>query len=127
MVFAAGIVLVAVSRLPGQPRTAHELWLWRRGPDEALGRDVRWRAAVCRFDLAQSLRFCTQRLGWTTPRIRSPEQADRGTRLVVAAYAQLPLAWTWIADRHLPWQRPLALGTLTASRVRRALSALLAL
>jgi hypothetical protein len=31
-------------------------------------------------------------MGWTTPRVRRPEQADRWSWLVVAAYTQLRLA-----------------------------------
>jgi hypothetical protein len=118
------VVLVEVSRLPGQTRKPQELWLWWAGPG-APDLDLLWRAYVRRFDLEHTLRFCKQSLGWTTPRVRHPEQADRWTWLVVAAYAQLHLARSWIADRRLPWERPLASGKLTPSRVRRALSALL--
>src|SRR5215218_8913149 len=57
--------------------------------------------------------------------MRHPAQADRWTWLVVAAYTQLRLARPWVADRRLPWERPLDPGRLTPSRVRRALSALL--
>jgi hypothetical protein len=120
------VVLVEVSRLPRQTRKPRVLWLWWHGigvPDL----DVLWRAYVRRFDLEHTLRFCKQTLGWTTPRVRHPEQADRWTWLVVAAYTQLRLARPWIADRRLPWERPLAPGTLTPCRVRRALSALLPL
>jgi hypothetical protein len=120
------VVLVEVSRLPRQTRKPRVLWLWWHGtgvPDL----DVLWRAYVRRFDLEHTLRFCKQSLGWTTPRVRHPEQADRWTWLVVAAYTQLRLARPWIADRRLPWERPLAPGTLTPCRVRRALSALLPL
>jgi hypothetical protein len=98
--------------------------LWWGGAG-VLDLDLLWRAYVRRFDLEHTLRFCKQSLGWTPPRVRHPEQADRWTWLVVAAYAQLHLARSWIADRRLPWERPLALGKLTPSRVRRALSALL--
>ena len=118
------VVLVEVTRLPGQTRKPQVLWLWWAGagvPDL----DVLWRAYVRRFDLEHTLRFCKQSLGWTTPRVRYPEQADRWTWLVVAAYAQLFLGRSWIAERRLPWERPRALGKLTPSRVRRALSALL--
>ena len=75
--------------------------------DGTLDLDVLWRAYVRRFDLEHTLRFCKQSLGWTTPRVRYPEQADRWTWLVIAAYAQLHLARSWIADRRLPWERPL--------------------
>jgi hypothetical protein len=120
------VVLVEVSRLPARPYQPQVLWLWWAGsgvPDLEL----LWRAYVRRFDLEHTLRFCKQSLGWTTPRVRHPQQADRWTWLVVAAYTQLRLARPWIADRRLPWERPLAQGHLTPARVRRALSALLPL
>lgn len=118
------VVLVEVSRLPARPYQPQVLWLWWAGPGMP-DLDLLWRAYVRRFDLEHTLRFCKQNLGWTTPRVRHPEQADRWTWLVVAAYTQLRLARLWIADRRLPWERPLAPDKLTPSRVRRALSALL--
>jgi hypothetical protein len=118
------VVLVEVSRLPARPYKPQVLWLWWGGAG-VLDLDLLWRAYVRRFDLEHTLRFCKQSLGWTTPRVRHPEQADRWTWLVVAAYTQLRLARPWIADRRLPWERPLEPGKLTPARVRRALSALL--
>jgi hypothetical protein len=118
------VVLVEVSRLPARPYQPQLLWLWWAGagrPDLAL----LWRAYVRRFDLEHTLRFCKQSLGWTMPRVRHPEQADRWTWLVVAVYTQLRLARSWVADCRLPWERPLDPGTLTPARARRALSALL--
>jgi hypothetical protein len=87
--------------------------------------DLAWRAYVRRFDLEHTLRFCKQTLGWATPRVRHPEQADRWTWLVVAAHAQLRLARAVVADRRLPWERRLPPGRLTPCRVRRAFPALL--
>jgi hypothetical protein len=118
------VVRVEVSRLPARSYPPQVLWLWWAGPGR-LDLDVLWRAYVRRFDLEQTLRFCKQMLGWTTPRVRHPAQADRWTWLVVAAYTQLRLARSWVADRRLPWERPLDPPTLTPCRVRRALSALL--
>jgi hypothetical protein len=118
------VVLVEVNRLPARPYKPQVLWLWWAGPGEP-DLDLLWRAYVRRFDLEHTLRFCKQSLGWTTPRVRHPEQADRWTWLVVAAYTQLRLARPWIADRRLPWERPLDPDRLTPSRVRRSLSALL--
>jgi hypothetical protein len=46
---------------------------------------------VRRFDLEHTIRFAKQTLGWATPRPRHPEQADRWTWLVLAAYTQLRL------------------------------------
>ncbi len=118
------LVLVEVDRLPRQTREPRALWLWWAGPGEPdLG--LLWRAYVRRFDLEHTRRFCKQTLGWTTPRVRHPEQADRWTWLVGAAYTQLRLARPWVTDRRLPWERPLDPDKLTPARVRRALYALL--
>ena len=54
-----------------------------------------------------------------------PEQADRWTWLVLAAYAQLLIARRIVADRRLPWARPLPAGSLTPTRVLRNFAALL--
>jgi hypothetical protein len=118
------LVRVEVGRLPNRPYRPKVLWLWWHGPG-APDLDVLWRAYVRRFDLEHTLRFVKQELGWTTPRVRHPEQADRWTWLVVAAYTQLRLARAWVADRRLPWERPLDPTQLTPYRVRRAVPALL--
>lgn len=118
------VVLVEVGRLPARPYPPQTLWLWWAGAGEP-DLDLRWRSYVRRFDLEHTLRFCKQSLGWTMPPVRHPEQADRWTWLVVVVSTQLRLARPWVADRRLPWERPLDLGKLTPSRVRRAVSALL--
>lgn len=48
-----------------------------------------------------------------------PEQADRWTWLVVAAYTQLRLARGLVDDLRRPWERPREPALLTPSRVRR--------
>jgi hypothetical protein len=67
-----------------------------------------------------------QTLGWTMPRVRHPEQADRWTWLVLAAYAQLRLARAIVADARLPWERPQRLPRLTPTRLLRGFATLLA-
>ena len=67
-----------------------------------------------------------QTLGWTMPRVRHPEQADRWTWLVLAAYAQLRLARAIVADRRLPWERSQRPRRLTPTRVLRSFATLLA-
>lgn len=77
-------------------------------------------AAFCRhFDAEHTSRFLKQTLGWTRPRIRTPAQAGRWTWLVLAAYTQLRLARHLAEDLRRPWQPPLPVDRLTASRVRR--------
>jgi hypothetical protein len=59
------------------------------------------------------------------PRVRHPEQADRWTWLVLAAFTQLRLAGGCVADRKLPWERRYDPGRLRPVRVHRTVSALL--
>jgi hypothetical protein len=123
------LVLVEVERLPRgeRRREPRVLWLWWHGPEEAAAPDLDllWRAYARRFDLEHTFRFLKQTLGWSTPRVRHPEQADRWTWLVLIAYTQLRLARTCVADRRLPWERCYAPGHLTPYRVRRGVLALL--
>jgi hypothetical protein len=123
------LVLVEVERLPRgeRRRKPRVLWLWWHGPEgEAPNLELIWRSYVRRFDLEHTFRFLKQALGWTTPRVRHPEQADRWTWLVVAAFTQLRLARAHVAELRLPWERHYDTGRLTPVRVHRAVSALLA-
>ena len=80
----------------------------------------RGRGSGMRYLLEHTFRFIKQTLGWHTLRVRHPEQADRWTWLVLAAYTQLRLARALVADRRLPWERRHPPGHLTPNRVRRA-------
>ena len=122
------LVLVEVERLPRgeRRREPRALWLWWHGPEKTtpdLG--LLWGAYVRRFDLEHTFRFLKQTFGWTNPRFGHPEQADRWTWLVVAAYTQLRLARARVADLRLPWERRYEPGHLTPIRVHRTVSALL--
>jgi hypothetical protein len=103
------------------------LGLWWHGPEgETLNLELIWRSYVRRFDLEHTFRFLKQSMGWTTPRVRHPEQADRWTWLVLAAFTQLRLARAHVADLRLPWERHYDAGRLTPVRVHRVVSVLLA-
>jgi hypothetical protein len=88
--------------------------------------ELLWRSYVRRFDLEHTIRFLKQGMGWTTPRVRPPEQADRWTWLIVAAFTQLRLARAYVEDLRLPWERRYDSGRLTPTRVHRVVSTLLA-
>ena len=125
------VVRLEVGRLPGQRRTPDVVWLWWQPPPSRESRaptpaelDVVWRGYCRRADLEQTFRFMKQALGWVTPRVRLPEQADRWTWLVLAAYTQLHLARGAVADHRLPWERPLPLARLTPARVLRGFATL---
>jgi hypothetical protein len=118
------LVLVEVSRLPRPTREPRKLWLWWAGSGEP-DLDLLWRAYVRRFDLEHTFRFLKQTLGWTVPRVRHPEQADRWSWLILAAYMQLLLARPCVEDLRLPWERRYAPDLLRPLRVRRSVLALL--
>lgn len=114
------LVRLTVDRLPGRSRAPKTLWLWWTGPcGQIPDPDLLWRAYTRRFDIEHTFRFARQTLNWTLPQPRSPEQADRWTWLVVAAYTHLRLARPLVADHRLPWERPLPPARLTPGRVRR--------
>jgi hypothetical protein len=88
------LVLVEVSRLAQQTREPQGLWWQGLGTPDL---DLLWRAYVRRFDQEYTVRFVKHTLGWTTPRVRHPEQADHWTWLVLLAYIQLRLARPLVA------------------------------
>jgi hypothetical protein len=125
------VVRLEVGRLPGRRRTPDVVWLWWQPPLSQEPRapapedlDVVWRGYCRRADLEQTFRFLKQALGWVTPRVRLPEQADRWTWLVLAAYTQLRLARGAVVDLRLPWERPLPPARLTPARVHRSFASL---
>ena len=120
------VIRVQVERVPARTRPPKVLWLWWAGPAGLqLDLDLAWRAYIRRFDLEHTVRFCKQTLGWTTPRPRTPTQADRWTWLVLAGYTQLRLARAVVVDARLPWERPRPPGRLSPVRVCRGFPRLL--
>jgi hypothetical protein len=96
------------------------VWLWTSTTDAtAADVDRWWQAFLRRFDLEHTFRLLKQTLGWTCPKIRTPEAADRWTWLVIAAHTQLRLARPLVADLRRPWEKPATPGRLTPARVRR--------
>lgn len=113
-----------VSRLPREVRKPKKLWMWWTGagvPDL----DLLWKSYCRRFSLEHAINFMKLTLVWTTPWVKHPEQADRWSWLILAAYTQLRLARTMVADRRLPWEKPLSQKRLIPTRVLRAFCGLL--
>jgi len=71
------------------------------------------------LDPRRRIRLFKQVLGWTAPKVRDPEAADRWTWLITTCHAQLRLARRLAADLRRPWERPAPPGRLTPARVRR--------
>jgi hypothetical protein len=113
------VIRVKVEHLPKPTgRIKKTLWLWWSGTGEP-DLDLCWRAYLRRFDIEHTFRFVKGTLGWTTPSVCTPEQADRWTSLVIAAYTQLRLARQLVDDLRLPWERRSDPKKLTPVRVRR--------
>jgi hypothetical protein len=113
------LIRLQVDHLPGD-RDPKPVWLWW-SQTSALPGDVDrlWQGFLRRFDLEHTFRLFKQVLGWTTPKIRAPQAADRWTWLIITCYAQLRLARPLADDLRLPWERPAPPGRLTPARVRR--------
>jgi hypothetical protein len=122
------VVLVEVQRLPRgeRRRKPKKLWLWWYGEGKP-NLELLWRSYVRRFDLEHTIKFFKGTVGWASPRVRHPEQADLWTWLILAAYAQLRLAKSVVVDRRLPWEKPLPPAKLTPTRVLRSFATLLPL
>ncbi|WP_306943032.1 NF041680 family putative transposase [Streptomyces phaeochromogenes] len=101
-------------------RDAPPVWLWSSKtsvtPDDV---DRFWQAFLRRFDLEHTFRFAKQTLGWTTPKLRTPEAADRWTWILIVAHTQLRLARPLAEDLRRPWEKPTTSDRLTPARVRR--------
>jgi hypothetical protein len=114
------VIRLQVERLPGTG-TPKPLWLWHSTTTTTAEQvDRLWQMFLRRFDLEHTFRFLKQTLGWTTPRVRAPEAADRWTWLMIAAYTQLRLARHLVEDQPRPWeQRAVMPARLSPARIRR--------
>jgi hypothetical protein len=113
------VIRLEVNRLPSGA-IPKPVWLWhsRTGLDPAMV-DLLWQAFLRRFDIEHTFRMLKQTLGWTTPKLRTPDAADRWTWLLIAAYTQLRLARSLTTDLRRPWERPTPPDRLTPARIRR--------
>ena len=97
------IIRVQVERVPPHPAAQGAVAVV--GRPRRPGPDLAWRLRPpVRPGAHHPVRQAD--LGWTTPRLRHPEQADRWTWLVLAGYTQLRLARQVACDQRLPWERP---------------------
>ena len=97
------------------------MWLWHSRPEATPADTERlWRKFLRRFDIEHTFRFLKQTLGWTRPRVRTPDQGDRWTWLIIAAHTQLRLARDLTEDLRRPWEKRISEPRrLTPARIRR--------
>ncbi|MBB5153820.1 hypothetical protein BJ970_001354 [Saccharopolyspora phatthalungensis] len=114
------VIRLQVEHLPGD-RDPTPVWLWSSvtGASAELV-DLLWQAFLRRFDLEHTFRLLKQTLGWTRPKLRAPDSADRWTWLILVAHTQLRLARPITEDLRRPWEKPVTEPRrLTPARVRR--------
>jgi len=117
------IVRGSVIRIQSANPAEKPIWLFHTGPEGSFDLDRLWRAYLRRFHIEHLFRFCKQHLGWTLPRLRTPDQAQRWSWLIAAAYACLLAARDLVADHRMPWEQP---GLMSPLRVKRGFRVLLA-
>ena len=113
------VIRLQVEHLPshGEPKP---VWLWWSGTGaDATTVDRLWQAFLRRFDIEHTFRMIKQTLGWTRPKLRDPDAADRWTWLIMACYTRLRLARPLVEDLRRPWERPARPDRQTPARVRR--------
>ncbi|WP_406510611.1 NF041680 family putative transposase [Streptomyces sp. NBC_00212] len=119
LIIEGTLIRLTVDHLPGGGDPL-PVWLWSSKTGmTSEDVDLRWQAFLRRFDLEHTFRFVKQTLGWTRPRLRRPEAADRWTWLVIAAHTQLRLTREAAADLRRPWEKRAEPARLTPARVRR--------
>jgi len=95
------------------------MWLWHAGPGP-LSLDELWRAYLARYDIEHAFKLLKGTLGLTAAKVRTPGQADRWVRLLMAAHAQLLLARPLAGSLRRPWEKqPDPARPLAPGRVRR--------
>ncbi|MEG4252509.1 NF041680 family putative transposase [Microcoleus sp. Pol10D4] len=104
---AAGqrVNLILVERMnfmsSGQPFPP--LWLAWVG-ERTLPLETVWFKYLRRFGVDHWYRFAKQRLHWTLPNLRTPEQSERWSDLMPLMSWQLWLAKDLVVENRLPWQ-----------------------
>ncbi|MQY40253.1 hypothetical protein SRB17_82840 [Streptomyces sp. RB17] len=100
------LIRLQVDRLPGGGDPI-PLWLWSSATGlNSEDVDVRWQALLRRFDIEHLFMLMKQTLGWTRPKLRTPEAGERWTWLITAAHTQIRLLREAAADVRRPWEKP---------------------
>ena len=116
--------LILVERMKpmsnGQPFPP--LWLAWAG-ERTLPLETVWFKYLRRFGVDHWYRFAKQRLHWTLPNLRTPEQCERWSDLMPLMSWQLWLARDLVVENILPWQS--ASINLSPGRVAQSMFAVL--
>jgi hypothetical protein len=114
------VARVECLRQPGTRRKPRILWFaWVGQPPP----EHWWNRYARRYPVDHWYRFAKGRLHWTTPRLATPQQADRWSDLMPFLTWEVWLARAWVSDSPLPWQKPQP--QLAPGRVCQAMPSLL--
>ncbi|MCP2353828.1 hypothetical protein HD597_000848 [Nonomuraea thailandensis] len=104
-ILSGTVIRVQVERLPGGRKpTPKPMWLFWSGhgnPDL----DRCWRSYLRQFEIEHYLKFLKKVLGWTSMALRHPEQTERWSWTLLAAYTHILLARRLAQDQRYPWGR----------------------
>ncbi len=119
------MVVIRIERLDARntrrdPKFMWLAWIGESPPELELW----WRWYLSRFGIDHWYRFVKQRLYWTLPKVKTPEQAERWSNLMPMLTWELWLARNIVLDHPLPWQKPQK--HLTPGRVCQSMGGLLA-
>ena len=119
-----GINLILVERLEptGSGRIMPPLWLVWTG-ERTMPLEEIWHQYLRRFGIEHWYRFAKQRLHWTMPSLKTPEQCQRWSDLMPLMTWQLWLAKDLVTQYRLPWQA--ATINLSPGRVAQSMFSLL--
>jgi Transposase DDE domain len=116
--------LILVERLEptGSGRIMPPLWLVWTGA-RTMSLEEIWDQYLRRFGIEHWYRFAKQRLHWTMPSLKTPEQSERWSDLMPLMTWQLWLAKDLVTQYRLPWQS--ATLDLSPGRVAQSMFSLL--
>jgi hypothetical protein len=116
------LILIERIKLMSSGQAFPPLWLAWVGA-RTLSLDTVWFKYLRRFGVDHWYRFAKQRLDWTLPNLRTPEQCERWSDLMPLMSWQLWLARDIVVETRLPWQSPTL--HLTPGRVAQSMFSLL--
>jgi len=101
------MILFRIERLDARDTRRDPKVCWLGWVGEApLPLEEGWRLYLRRFAQEHWYRFAKQRLHWTLPKVKTPEQGERWSDLMPMLSWQLWLTRNIVADTPLPWQKP---------------------
>lgn len=121
------VVRIARPQAKGTRRDPWAVWVaWLGDPPPGLTLKDCWQVYFRRFAQDHWYRFAKHSLGWLLPHLKTPEQCECWSDVMVWITWELWLARPLVADRALPWQKAQVNAQMTPGRVRQSLAPIFA-